>query len=179
LRSHKRCKHFLNPVRQHRCASLPQPACSNNQWFWKYAAQLQIVSQPSAPRLPPSDVGYDVAFRNVHFKYRPDAPILRGVTFDVPAGTSCALVGTSGSGKSTLLRLMFRFYDASEGSVRIGGRDVREWDLPSLRAPMGSVPQARRPPQCHHWLAGCCPGSQTYPACAKPTSNSHVIRTIS
>lgn len=57
------------------------------------------------------------------------------------AGTSCALVGSSGSGKSTILRLLFRFYDPENGSVRVGGRDARDWTLTSLRAPMGIVPQ--------------------------------------
>lgn len=102
---------------------------------------MQITSPPGAPLLPPSAAGYDVAFDDVHFSYRRQAPILNGVTFTVPAGTTCALVGTSGSGKSTLLRLLFRFYDPTAGTVRLHGRDVREWDLPSLRQPMGSVPQ--------------------------------------
>ena len=102
---------------------------------------VQVTSPPNAPLLPPSDSGYDIAFKDVHFSYRRQAPILNGVTFAVPAGTTCALVGTSGSGKSTLLRLLFRFYDPTAGAVRLHGRDVREWDLPSLRQLMGSVPQ--------------------------------------
>lgn len=85
--------------------------------------------------------GYDVEFRDVRFAYREDAPILHGVTFSVPAGSTCAIVGTSGSGKSTLFRLLHRFYDPTAGSVRLGGRDVREWDLPSLRRPIAAVPQ--------------------------------------
>jgi ABC-type transport system involved in Fe-S cluster assembly fused permease/ATPase subunit len=104
-------------------------------------SRVQIVSTPGAPLLPPSDTGYDIAYEDVHFSYRPDAPILRGVSFKVPAGTSCALVGTSGSGKSTLLRLLFRFYDPSAGSVTISGRDVRDWELASIRKPVGAVPQ--------------------------------------
>ena len=104
---------------------------------------MQITSAPGAPRLPPSTTGYDIAFRDVHFHYRPDAPILRGATFTVPAGSSCALVGSSGSGKSTLLRLLFRFYDPTAGQVKVAGRDVREWELGSVRAPVGAVPQVR------------------------------------
>lgn len=50
---------------------------------------------------------------------------MQGVSFCVPAGTSCALVGTSGSGKSTVLRLLFRFYDPQGGSVELGGVDTR------------------------------------------------------
>eukprot|EP00892_Ulva_mutabilis_P004061 jgi/Ulvmu1/2026/UM120_0022.1 len=103
--------------------------------------QPQITSPPGAPLLPPSQSGFDIDFRNVHFAYRPDAPILRGVTFSVPAGSTCAIVGTSGSGKSTLFRLLHRFYDPAHGSVRIAGRDVRDWELESLRAPIAAVPQ--------------------------------------
>lgn len=101
----------------------------------------QITSAPGAPTLPRSEAGYDIEFRDVHFAYRPDAPILRGVTLSVPAGSTCAIVGTSGSGKSTLFRLLHRFYDPAAGSVRIAGRDVREWDLTSLRQPIAAVPQ--------------------------------------
>lgn len=102
---------------------------------------MQITSTSGAPLLPHSRKGYDIEFQDVHFSYRSDAPILRGVSFSVPAGSSCALVGTSGSGKSTLLRLLFRFYDPSSGCVSVNGHDVRDWDLESLRHPVGAVPQ--------------------------------------
>lgn len=104
-------------------------------------AQVQIVSVPGALPLPVSTGGYDVSFNNVHFSYRPEMPILNGVSFTVPAGTSCAIVGASGSGKSTILRLLYRFYDPTGGSVRIAGRDVREWELTSMRTPLATVPQ--------------------------------------
>jgi ABC transporter ATM len=74
--------------------------------------QSKIVDAPDAQPLPPcGPQGYDIELQDVHFGYRPDQPILQGVSFRVPAGSSCALVGTSGSGKSTILRLLFRFYD--------------------------------------------------------------------
>ena len=69
----------------------------------------------------------------------------QGLSLRVPAGTSCAVVGTSGSGKSTLLRLLFRFYDPAGGAVCLGGRDVRDVRLQSLRDAIGIVPQARPP----------------------------------
>ena len=62
----------------------------------------------------------------------------------VPAGTSCAVVGTSGSGKSTLLRLLFRFYDPSAGTVRISGHNLKDLTMQSLRSRVGSVPQVSR-----------------------------------
>jgi len=79
---------------------------------------------------------------NVTFGYRADAPpVLRGVSLDVPAGGSVALVGGSGSGKSTILRLLLRFYDPDAGTVSVAGRDVKSLTLASLRAAMGVVPQ--------------------------------------
>ena len=82
-----------------------------------------------------------MAWRAPHHRYRPDAAILQGVCFRVPAGTSCAVVGASGSGKSTVLRLLFRFYDTEGGAVLVGGRDVRSLQLAALRRAMASVPQ--------------------------------------
>eukprot|EP00877_Chromochloris_zofingiensis_P009454 jgi/Chrzof1/4762/Cz14g25100.t1 len=104
--------------------------------------QSQIKDSPSAVPLPLTPQGLSVELDNVKFGYRPDSPpILKGVTMTVPAGTSCAVVGTSGSGKSTILRLLFRFYDAAEGTVRIGEQDVRDVMLSSLRHAIGKVPQ--------------------------------------
>ncbi|KDD73117.1 hypothetical protein H632_c2515p0, partial [Helicosporidium sp. ATCC 50920] len=68
-------------------------------------------------------------------------PVLRGVSFEALPGTTLALVGATGSGKSTLLRLLFRFYDAQGGAIRVGGVDTRSVTQASLRACMGVVPQ--------------------------------------
>ncbi|KAL6774149.1 ATM2 [Auxenochlorella protothecoides x Auxenochlorella symbiontica] len=91
--------------------------------------------------LPEEPSGYDLTFENVSFGYRPDQPILQDISLTVPAGTSVALVGTSGSGKSTLLRLLYRFYDAQGGTVRVGGHDIKDLRLASLRRRLGAVPQ--------------------------------------
>ncbi|PNW70625.1 hypothetical protein CHLRE_17g727650v5 [Chlamydomonas reinhardtii] len=101
-----------------------------------------IQDSPTAVALPPSPRGgYDVTLTDVAFGYRPDDPILNGVSLHVPAGTSAAIVGASGSGKSTVLRLLFRFYDAQSGAVQVAGRDVRDIQLDSLRAAIATVPQ--------------------------------------
>ncbi|EFJ45521.1 hypothetical protein VOLCADRAFT_40714, partial [Volvox carteri f. nagariensis] len=100
-----------------------------------------IKDAPDAQPLPPAPEGYDVSLEDVTFGYRPDDLILSGVSLHVPAGTSCAIVGASGSGKSTILRLLFRFYDAQSGVVRVGGHDVRHVTLDSLRAAIATVPQ--------------------------------------
>ncbi|MCW5774361.1 MAG: ABC transporter ATP-binding protein [Rhodospirillaceae bacterium] len=82
-----------------------------------------------------------VRLDNVTFGYRAGAPALRGVTIDVPAGKTVALVGPSGAGKSTVLNLVPRFYDVNDGRVLIDGQDVREVTLASLRGSVGLVSQ--------------------------------------
>jgi ATP-binding cassette, subfamily B, heavy metal transporter len=82
-----------------------------------------------------------VKFDNVAFHYMPERPILKGVSFEVPAGKTVAIVGPSGAGKSTISRLLFRFYDISGGSITIDGQDIREITQESLRDSIGMVPQ--------------------------------------
>src|SRR5690606_26810553 len=82
-----------------------------------------------------------VEFRDVHFAYDPDRPILKGISFEIPAGRTVAVVGPSGAGKSTLSRLLFRFYDIQSGAVLVDGQDVRDVTQASLRAAIGMVPQ--------------------------------------
>ncbi|KCV71441.1 hypothetical protein H696_02388 [Fonticula alba] len=103
---------------------------------------IDIVDSPGAVDLTEVGSQFDLEFENVHFTYKgSDRPSLNGVSFRIPAGKSCALVGSSGSGKSTLLRLAGRLYDVTEGAVKIGGRDVRHVSLESLRRVVGVVPQ--------------------------------------
>jgi ABC-type transport system involved in Fe-S cluster assembly fused permease/ATPase subunit len=82
-----------------------------------------------------------IRFENVHFGYRPDREILKGVDFTVPLGGSIAIVGPTGAGKSTISRLLFRFYDVTDGAVLVDGVDVRDLAQDSLRASIGVVPQ--------------------------------------
>ena len=82
-----------------------------------------------------------ITLTDVQFSYSPKIPALRGVTLEVPAGKTAALVGPSGAGKSTILNLIPRFYDATEGSVAIDGHDVRSLTLDSLRDQMALVSQ--------------------------------------
>ncbi len=82
-----------------------------------------------------------VRFEDVRFAYDPARPILRGVSFEVPAGRTVAIVGPSGAGKSTLSRLLFRFYEPQEGRITIDGQDIAAVRQESLRAALGMVPQ--------------------------------------
>ncbi|MGZ3298387.1 MAG: ATP-binding cassette domain-containing protein, partial [Asticcacaulis sp.] len=75
------------------------------------------------------------------FSYDPDRAILKGVSFEVPAGKTVAIVGPSGAGKSTISRLLFRFYDVKGGSIEIDGQDIRGVTQSSLRKAIGMVPQ--------------------------------------
>jgi ABC-type transport system involved in Fe-S cluster assembly fused permease/ATPase subunit len=82
-----------------------------------------------------------VRFDDVRFSYDPERPILKGLSFEVPAGKTVAIVGPSGAGKSTISRLLFRLYDVSGGKILIDGQDIRNVTQDSLRASIGMVPQ--------------------------------------
>ena len=85
--------------------------------------------------------GGEVTFDHVNFSYNADRPILHDVSFTIPAGKTVAVVGTSGAGKSTLARLLFRFYDVTQGCIKIDAQDIRQVSQESLRAAIGVVPQ--------------------------------------
>jgi len=83
----------------------------------------------------------NMRFDDVRFSYEPERPILKGLSFEVPAGKTVAIVGPSGAGKSTISRLLFRLYDVSGGRILIDGQDIRNVTQSSLRASIGMVPQ--------------------------------------
>jgi ATP-binding cassette subfamily B protein len=82
-----------------------------------------------------------IRFENVSFDYEPARQILKGLSFEVPAGHTVAVVGPSGAGKSTISRLLFRFYDVTGGRISIDGQDIRDVTQKSLRSAIGVVPQ--------------------------------------
>ncbi len=98
-----------------------------------------VLDAPGAKSLAvPAGV---VRFENVAFAYEPDRPILKGISFEVPAGKTVAVVGPSGAGKSTISRLLYRFYDLSGGRISIDGQDIASVTQKSLRQAIGMVPQ--------------------------------------
>ena len=99
----------------------------------------EITDKPGAP---PLAVKYGaVRFEDVHFSYDPARKILRGISFEVPAGKTLAIVGPSGAGKSTISRLLFRFYEPQSGRITIDGQDIANAQQRSLRDNLGMVPQ--------------------------------------
>lgn len=102
-------------------------------------SNAEVTDKPGAPALALK--GGEVAFDHVSFGYDPRRPILKDVSFTVKAGDTVAIVGPSGAGKSTISRILFRFYDVLEGTVKIDGQDLREVTQDSLRAAIGIVPQ--------------------------------------
>lgn len=107
-----------------------------------FALLLEAPTIEDAPTAKPLTVHQgEIVFDDVHFNYHSDRPILQGVSFVIPAGHTVAVVGASGAGKSTLARLLFRFFDVNNGSIKIDGQDVRHITQDSLRTAIGVVPQ--------------------------------------
>jgi ATP-binding cassette subfamily B protein len=114
------------------------------QMFRLLRVEREVADRPDARALAAhlsEGAACAVRFEGVHFGYRPDREILKGVDFTVPAGGRLAIVGPTGAGKSTIARLLFRFYDVTDGRITVDGQDVRDLTQASLRAAIGVVPQ--------------------------------------
>ncbi len=125
-------------------ASLRQGVVDLEQMF-RLLGEDQEVRDPPVPALLPARLAdappAEIRFEDVRFGYRPNREILHGVSFAVRPGGRTAIVGPTGAGKSTVSRLLFRFYDVTEGRVLIDGQDVRDCAQEALRAAIGVVPQ--------------------------------------
>lgn len=98
-----------------------------------------VVDKPGAKDLQLT--GGEIEFDNVKFSYDIRKPAINGISFKAPGGSTIALVGETGGGKTTCLKLLFRFYDAQSGAIRIDGQDIKDVTVWSLRDNMGVVPQ--------------------------------------
>ena len=113
--------------------------------------EVSITDPPAAAKSGSSVAGFEgsqagegvsIEFDHVFFRYDAESEyVLRDISFTAEAGKTCAIIGSTGSGKSTILKLIERFYDVTEGAVRVNGVDVREMPLNELRALFGYVPQ--------------------------------------
>lgn len=111
---------------------------------------LDIMDQPSEIAIQTSDhkeipkrFSGEISYRDVHFAYpsRLDVPVLKGVSFDIPAGSRIALVGASGGGKSTIMQLLLQFYTLGSGEILVDGESIYGYDLTLYRQNIGIVPQ--------------------------------------
>ena len=118
---------------------IKQAVIDIERMFAILAREPEIKDEPNAKPLVVKRGA--IRFENVSFAYEPDRQILKGLSFEVPAGCKVAVVGPSGAGKSTISRLLFRFYEVSGGRISIDGQDIRDVTQNSLRAAIGMVPQ--------------------------------------
>ena len=110
-----------------------------DKMFGLLEREREVADTPGAPALAVTHGA--VRFEDVQFAYDPSRPILHGISFEIPAGKTVAVVGASGAGKSTLARLLYRFYDVTGGRITIDGQDIRSVQQGSLRRAIGIVPQ--------------------------------------
>ncbi len=122
-------------------ASIKQGVVDMEQMFRLLLVDQEVADSPGAVPLHGGPTVSTVAFEDVHFGYRSEREILHGVSFRVPPGAKLAIVGPTGAGKSTISRLLFRFYDVTDGQVLVDGQDIRGVTQQSLRAAIGVVPQ--------------------------------------
>jgi ATP-binding cassette subfamily B protein len=121
--------------------TLNQGLIDMEQMFSLLRVNREVTDKPGALVLPQHGQPAEIRFENVHFAYNPDRQILKGISFTAAPGRKIAIVGPTGSGKSTISRLLFRFYDTTDGTVSVDGHDVRDYTQNSLRGAIGVVPQ--------------------------------------
>ena len=119
--------------------SIQSAMISSERLLELFKEQPTVIDEPSAKELPTCQG--EIRFNDVKFAYDPRKPALNGLNFRCAPGTTTALVGESGGGKSTVFRMVFRFYNTTEGSIQVDAHDVRDITIDSLRRHIGVVPQ--------------------------------------
>ncbi|HMA80028.1 MAG TPA: ABC transporter ATP-binding protein [Candidatus Binatia bacterium] len=132
---------FFVPLRDfsQKYAVMQSAMASAERIFQLLDTPVDIQSPASA--LVPKPFRGEVVFDKVWFHYKADTPVLKGVSFRIEPGERVAVVGATGSGKTTTIKLLNRSYDIERGSIKVGGVDVRDWDLRALRRHIGVVLQ--------------------------------------
>lgn len=130
------------PIRQlaDRYNTLQSAMASSERVFGVLDTPMQIKDADQPLHLP-MPVRGEIVFEDVVFGYNPEEPVLRGVSFTIPAGQSVAVVGATGAGKTSLVSLMARFYEIQSGSIKLDGVDIRAVTQHELRKHVGAVPQ--------------------------------------
>ena len=146
--------------------SLQRAMASGSRIFELMDVEPEVVDGPGS-RTTVAATG-DVRFEGVDFQYVEGDPILRDISFHVPAGLKVALVGPTGAGKTTLLSLLMRFYDVTEGRVLLDGVDIRDITLDSLSRQISIVPKSRT---CSRELSGRISGTT-----ASEATDEEVVR---
>ena len=120
---------------------LPRASVSANRIVEVLDTDVSI-REPEQAKLPEQDRKGEVEFSHVSFRYPgAEEEVLHDITFTAKKGETVAFIGSTGSGKSTLVNLIPRFFDVTEGAIRVDGVDIREMDLKDLRSRLGYVPQ--------------------------------------
>lgn len=118
-----------------------QGAMASSERIFRILDTETDVRDPEQPYRLPTPVRGEMEFKDVVFGYAPDEPVLRGISFHIPAGQSVAIVGATGAGKTSLISLLGRFYDIQQGSISLDGVDIRTLSQTELRRHIGVVPQ--------------------------------------
>jgi ABC-type multidrug transport system fused ATPase/permease subunit len=135
-------KLFYQPLRDlSKLTTLANAASAGAERIQEVLDQAAEVIETGAPYHGPTKLRGDIVFENVIFGYTPQRPVLKGITLHIPAGKKVALVGLSGGGKTTLIKLIPRFYEIQQGSVKIDGVDNRMYPLNVLRQNVSMVLQ--------------------------------------
>jgi ABC-type multidrug transport system fused ATPase/permease subunit len=134
---------FYQPIIQfNRSMENTQNAIAATERVWELLDTEPEIESPENPvDPPPESLTWEVAFEDVDFSYEPEERILEDVSFHVEEGSVVALVGPSGAGKTTVTRLVPRFWEPDQGTVRLGGHDVRDFSLSYLRQQISMVLQ--------------------------------------
>jgi ABC-type multidrug transport system fused ATPase/permease subunit len=133
---------FFRPLRQlaERFNMFQSAMAASERIFTLLERPVTITNAPQSKRLNNSFQG-EIAFDNINFAYKPDAPVLKNLSFTLKPGEKVAIVGYTGSGKTTITSLLNRLYDVQDGEIRIDGVNITEYDLHDLRNQIATVPQ--------------------------------------